>query len=318
MLERAAVESGDGVPPNLADGSPDVAEGGDGSQIPDHVLAEQEGELADLVAGFDGFPEDESFSSDPDAIEAAAEAAAKAFTSDSEYPTRMISPVTLPSSKTAMVQELDGRAEEAMAAATKSLNPIDLIDSIIMGGLESLDGAAVQSVGDVHRLIAGDRDALLLLIRRCTYGEELELGVTCQRCGHRFDATIDLGTEVPITPLTSDPIFPFTLRHGGQVTLRLATGGDQHKAFANPEAALSERNTVIIARCLMAESWGDRKPEDIVEFVRRMPVADRKGIIDALSERQPGPDYREIEPINCTKCALEIRLFPDVMSMFPV
>ncbi len=76
--------------------------------------------------------------------------------------------------KVAEVKELNGSDEEAIAKAGSSGKALNVI---LQRGLVSL-GDTPATKEDLDSLVAGDRDAILLGIRRVTFGETVSLNVT--------------------------------------------------------------------------------------------------------------------------------------------
>src|SRR4051812_26138235 len=88
--------------------------------------------------------------------------------------------VALPGGSTAELRALSGREEEWLARhrdAPSALTVTRLLDACLM----ALDGA--ETTGDVaRRLLVGDRDYLILALRRMTLGDGFQGVVACPRC----------------------------------------------------------------------------------------------------------------------------------------
>jgi hypothetical protein len=85
--------------------------------------------------------------------------------------------------RTVEVRELNGEDEEAIArssTASKALN------TILMRGAVSLGDREITK-DDFDKLLTGDRESILLGIRKVTFGNEIDFAVTCSGCSTRQD-----------------------------------------------------------------------------------------------------------------------------------
>lgn len=102
----------------------------------------------------------------------------------------------------------------------------------------------------LRELVVGDREALLLAVFRCTFGDHLELVAACPAC----EASLDL--RVPVADLLGagaggEPAERHVLEtEGVRVTFRLPTGGDQEAAADAPD--VDGAVTALLDRCVLA------------------------------------------------------------------
>lgn len=211
----------------------------------------------------------------------------------------------------ATVRELNGADEEALSKPELGKNAGRFMQTLL--------ARAVTRVGPVEdppnsllgTLLVGDRDILLLAIRRATYGDELEMSVECPACSERLDVQYDISTDIPMRPFAGERVFEQKLRHGRVVRCTLATGSDQ-EAFLNAgRKTLAELNTLLLSRCVTdidGVALG-------TEGVRALGVQDRRDLLRELTERQPGPKYTDIE-LECPTCAKKFPMMLDLQDLF--
>jgi hypothetical protein len=140
------------------------------------------------------------------ATKLAAEAIAEATqeVASSEEPRLTLPPdtsVTLPGGlldpilgivNTAEVRELNGADEEAVAKVNDV--PKSLMVILERGTVKIGDEKATKA--DLDALLAGDRETLLLAIRKVTFGSEIKLGPgECPECGEEQTFNIDLDKQ---------------------------------------------------------------------------------------------------------------------------
>jgi hypothetical protein len=219
----------------------------------------------------------------------------------------------------ATVRELNGADEEAIYKVRR--NPLRLLTTILTCGTEML-GDHHPNASLLKDLLIGDREALILGIRRATYGDEIELGgFTCPGCGETLDLKITLD-DIPIKTL-GDPIngtkFNVNLWKGGYAKVRLPNGHDQEAvAQAGETATDSEINSVMLSRCVQSTVSADGEEHVVagnVAAVNALGLKDRKAILTEINARQPGPRYDEVK-FTHDSCGKESPLLLTVGDLF--
>ena len=218
---------------------------------------------------------------------------------------------------TANVRELNGYDEEKLTRVDVK-EPIHFITKLVLIGVVDIGGHPMDQQM-LDNLLIGDRDTLVIGIRRATFGDELVYeDLTCPRCERSFDviASID---EIEIKKL-DDPVgdrtFEVPLIHGDKAVVRLVTHGDQ-AAAVEASSRMSDQNTTMLSRCIMKVGKQDvhysaATPEEIV---RALNMRDRALIIKELAKRQPGPSMEGVK-ISCPGCEYEDTLTIDSIGMF--
>jgi hypothetical protein len=128
------------------------------------------------------------------------------------------------------------------------------------------------------------------------------------------DAKFDLATEIPITTF-EDPTkrtLEITLRDGKVAKVRIPTAADQDAVLALTAKTVAEMNTIMLARCLVSI---DGMPSIGKETVLSMGLMDRRKIVAALNEAQPGPTYGEVS-LECPGCGRDFPMQIGIIELF--
>lgn len=214
----------------------------------------------------------------------------------------------------AEVRELTGADEEALAKADIAKSPGRFVAVLLKRGVARLGDEEPPSPTTLDALLIGDRDTLILAIRRATYGDTLDFSTRCMFCMEGLDMEIDLANEVPIKPM-EDPAkrqFEVELRRGRVAVVELPVGADQIHVLAMVNKTVPEMNTMMISRCLKSL---DGMPMMGLEAARSLGMADRQTILDFLGENQPGPKYEEVKA-QCPACERDVPLRIDLADLF--
>lgn len=162
----------------------------------------------------------------------------------------------------------------------------------------ALDPDATPAPPDLVRALnAGDREALLLHLRRLTLGERLSSVLACPECGERMDLDLRIG-DLLLPPSGHEGSFhDATVSADGEVfhvRFRLPTGGDLEDAAAlarrDAEAAARE----VLRRCVDEITTGDGAPVD------GLPEAVARQLPRLMAERDPQAELRL--DMECPAC----------------
>lgn len=208
------------------------------------------------------------------------------------------------------VRELTGADEEALSKAEITKSMARYMNLIVKRGLVRIGEHDAPSDKLLGELLIGDREMILLAIRRATYGDTMELTMICPNCGAAVDANYDLASEIPIRSL-ADPFqrrIDVTLRNGRVAVVRLPTAADQDALLGLQNKTRAEANTVLLSRCLHSI---DGLPAASMGVAQGLGIKDRRIILDGLTDVQPGPKYGEVM-VECPGCGSES---PSVISL---
>ena len=220
----------------------------------------------------------------------------------------------------AIVRELTGADEEALAKSSQAANPFHFVNTLLERGTVRIgDEDEKETKKFLRELLIGDRDALILGIRRATYGNEIELkDWICPACGDMSDLAVTLH-DIPTNEIEiPEDTFEVPLRKGGKAVVRLAIGEDQLTVYENLKLSQPERDTMLLSRCVLSISGkdgGSRAMAGFSSLARDLSIPDRKAILTQLVDRQPGPRFSEIKHTHGA-CGNEVALLIGVGDLF--
>lgn len=212
--------------------------------------------------------------------------------------------------KTAEVRELNGSDEEAISKAGSTAKSLNIL---LQRGLVKI-GDKEATKDDLDALLSGDRDAILLGIRKVTFGTTLNLKVRCAFCGDEHLTEIDLEQDVPVKYLTDpiqDRVWEVETKNG-VIKLALPTGITQKKLMDNMDKTSAEVNTMLLAGCILSVN---NAPSIGAQTALTLGMADRSKIIDEIIERNPGPRLGEVKK-GCKACGEDIALPLSLLDLF--
>lgn len=213
----------------------------------------------------------------------------------------------------AEVRELTGADEEALSKPEVGKNLGRFTQLLLQRGVTRLGPFENPTNTIIGSLLVGDRDMLLLAIRRATYGNDLEMTVDCPACSETMEVKYDLAKDIP-TKVMDNPLertFLVSLRDGTQLTAVLAIGTDQEVILNAGNKTVPELNTLLLSRCLTDE----RGMPLGLEKVRALGIQDRRKILADITAKQPGPKYQSLD-LECPVCAREFPLSLTLYDLF--
>jgi hypothetical protein len=187
-----------------------------------------------------------------------------------------------------VLRPLTGHEEEWLAqhqGLPNAIRTTRLLDACVL----RLDDE--QPPRDVaRRMLIGDRDYLILQLRRLTLGDRVLAVVDCPGCGSKMDIDFD-AAAIPIESGAPDtPTYEIELpEHAGlptrHIRFRLLSGGDQEAVLGLDVETAAEK---LLERCLVS---GTAVP---------LAVDQRARVITAMEERAPRVEL-ELE-LGCPEC----------------
>lgn len=205
--------------------------------------------------------------------------------------------------KYAEVRELTGIDEEAIAKAGSSSRALLVM---LQRGLVSIGTEDVDKQ-DLERLLSGDRDSILIGIRKVTFGPHAEFSLTCPHCRTDLDVVVDLDNDIPYRHL-DDPIndrtFEYVSKKHGVIQVSLPTGATQRKLMENTDKTIAELNTILLSGCVDAV---DGIASMGASTVLKLGMADREKIVNEIVKRTPGPRLGEVTT-SCEACGEQIAM----------
>jgi hypothetical protein len=211
---------------------------------------------------------------------------------------------------TAEVRELTGADEEAVAKAGSTGKALNVL---LARGLVKV-GSNEATSSDLDALLSGDRDAILLGIRRVTFGQTTDVMVRCSFCSDEHVTTLDLLTDVPTTSL-KDPVedrqWEMDTKRGKAV-VALPNGITQKRLMENYDKTPAELNTLLLSGCIVEL---DGAPSLGASTALSLGMADRNKIVDEIIKRNPGPRLGEVKKA-CKACGEDILLPLSLLDLF--
>ena len=205
-------------------------------------------------------------------------------------------PITLPGGcwrngawqRDALLRPLRGKDELFLAEEAEGLTPARRTTLTLARCLERLGDEAPVSDETARSLTAGDREALLLHLRRATFGENVTSVLRCPRseCDERMDLELRVA-DLLVPPAESPaPVHEATI--GGHVVrFRLPNGGDLEEA-----ALLALRDVNAAARLVLERCVVDHGGADADTLARELPAV--------MAERDPQAEL--VLHLVCTRC----------------
>jgi hypothetical protein len=216
----------------------------------------------------------------------------------------------------AEVQELTGEHEEALAKARQNNNPGRFVQVLLQSGVVSI-GNEKPTAKQLTSLLQGDIDALLLGIRKATFGDEYDLEqVRCPNCGELNDLKMKL-SDIPMHTIDEEREVEVPLRFGRKARITFPTGEVQAELYKNAELTAPEMVSILLSHCVLGfvEKDGTFLPCNGMADVKKMGKADRVSVNEFLYESQPGPRYNEVKAA-CHACESEVEVPINIGLLF--
>lgn len=202
--------------------------------------------------------------------------------------------------RTAEVRELNGRDEEAIVKASSL--PKALATTLARGTVAIGNMPATEEVLD--RILAADRDVIMLGIYKATFGNIAELGAVCPGCNDVKTVAVDLYTDIAVKTLV-DPIEQreFTVKgRKDEYLVKLPEGRVQRELANNGDKTNSELDTILLDHCVT--KINNRVVMGTVQ-IQNIGLQDRRAILSEILKRNPGPQFDDVKTI-CPDCGGEV------------
>jgi hypothetical protein len=157
-------------------------------------------------------------------------------------------------------------ADETFLLEADGLAPVERSTALLTRCLVRLGPREPPGDDDVRGLAAGDREALLLHLRRLTLGDRLELVLSCPACEEALG--LELRVDELLVPPYEDWAAVYSLAVDGvRVSFRLPTGGDLEAAArvaaADPEAGAR----LVLGRCVQSVEGAFELPAEAADAI---------------------------------------------------
>jgi len=157
-------------------------------------------------------------------------------------------------------------ADEAFLLDAEALAPVERSTALLARCLVRLGPWEPPGDEQVRWLAVGDREALLLHLRRLTLGDRLELVLSCPACGEA------LGLDLRVGELLLPPYEDWAPEHsvpvdGMRVRFRLPTGSDLEAAARAAAVDPGDGVRVVLERCVLAAEGALELPRAAADAV---------------------------------------------------
>lgn len=219
--------------------------------------------------------------------------------------------------KTVEIRDITGLDEENISKPEVRGNVGKLITTLLSSVVVRIGDLTPKELGRTkwekifRKLPMGDRDKIMLEIRKLSNGDEIELDMKCPHCKTKIKHVVEIENDIEDRKLEVDAFaIPFTLPKGiknkdGELcttgTMRLPDGEDQDQLDTIARKNPGQANTTLLARVVHEiDGYGKVALSDF----RRMSVRDRDFLIKLLGESSYGPKFEISFP--CPSCMEDV------------
>ena len=162
-------------------------------------------------------------------------------------------------------------------------------------------------------LLSGDREYLIVKIRIATFGSIIDLEGSCPHCEENQTFVIDLNEDIKLERLKEQTIRSFKVDcKVGEVSFELPNGVVQKKLITTVDKTSAELDSVLLKECITAVNGS---PILDPNQVKKLGMQDRRTILKAIIDNNPGPDLSSIKK-NCLGCGQEVPIPLTLADLF--
>jgi len=200
--------------------------------------------------------------------------------------------------RTAWLHPITGHEQEFLLQEGSRLPVAARVTQLIARCLQRLGPLEPVNADTVRRLSVGDREALLLHLRRVTLGESISCLLVCPSCANKMD--LDLQVSELLLPPYSDAKVEYEAEiNDGErcyrVIFRLPNGEDQEAAAVKATESLDSAAEFVLRRCVeRVTTAGDKSISDL-------PPALVHALPEKMAELDPQADV--LLDLTCPECS---------------
>jgi len=202
--------------------------------------------------------------------------------------------------RTAMLQSLNGYDEEFLLGEGKILSAAARVTHLLtrclrrLGPLEPVDAASVR------RLTVGDREALLLHLRRLAFGDRISCLLACPNCEKKMELDMQI-SELLLAPYPhASPTYETLIDGEGQayrVLFRLPNGEDQEVVAVQAAGSVESASEALLRRCIERVASADGEP------ICNIPSAVLHALPRKMAELDPQAEV--LLNLRCPECHIQ-------------
>lgn len=214
--------------------------------------------------------------------------------------------------KQATLRKMTGKEEALLADPALRSNGGALITALLANCITQIESLTKVDSGMTRNLFSGDRNFLLLELRRLTFGDNMEAHYRCPHCQKIVAVEENLST-IPVRSIANGmvPVMEVTLRDGYrdvednwqyEFVFGLPTGADEEAASSRRDNNPTRQRDALLARCLKQVGNLESKRVEAMgtRILADLSMPDRNRIRNAIDANAPGPDLNRT--INCPSC----------------
>lgn len=175
-----------------------------------------------------------------------------------------------------------------------------------------LDNAIVDSTLSSEDMVVGDRNYVLLQLRKEGYGDEYEVKMTCPKCNEEFRDSVLISTlkfkELSILP-GEDGYYSVKLpKSKWDIKFRLLKGSDESYLTKKNEQTKKIKKSGVAYSQVLTDRYvlqimdinGNKDKTYIARAISKMPISDSFFFREYAREVEPGVDMEH--QFTCKKC----------------
>jgi hypothetical protein len=175
-----------------------------------------------------------------------------------------------------------------------------------------LDNAIIDNSMSADDMVVGDRNAVLMYLRKEGYGDDYEVKIDCPECGESFKTMVRISDIEPKNlEITPDSMGEFTQKlpkSGWVVKFRMLTGKDENYLSQLSGKNKKGKKGVVYSNMLterfllqIMEVNGNRDKLQIKKAISNMPAIDSLYLREYMGEVEPGLKLES--NYTCTNCS---------------
>ncbi len=208
--------------------------------------------------------------------------------------------------------------EDLEAELNPALLPIEQTTAVLARCVTQLAGRDCAGADAFRDLSMGDREALLLHVRRMTFGERIDCLLSCPACAERMDFQLD--SKGLIVSAAEPPQHQYDeefLLEGirFRVKFRVPTGGDVETSVRSAGCVPDAAVRALVIRCV---EWVHRQTEqgegDVAVPAAEWPASLVAQLSTRMAELDPQAEIKL--QLECPMCGHEFAAFFDTSDFF--
>jgi hypothetical protein len=178
----------------------------------------------------------------------------------------------------AELRMLTGADEEFMAISSQGMLPVAWTNALLSRCVTRLSGIDAVTPQAAASLTVGDREALVLHLRRLTFGERMQCILTCPQpdCGKLMDLELKVSDLLQPPNPHPVPLYELSVEKDGEryrIRFHLPTGADQEAAGRQASIDIRAASDVLLQRCVEdIVSEEDHRRNGSFELLTELPA----------------------------------------------